>query len=376
MPSGDDRAKKAIRGAERFLNAWHGGPTAAEELRRIADATAPEERRDVYGSGERLERLEQRVAKLLGKEASVFMPSGTMAEQIAVRIWCDRRGCRTVAFHPTSHLELHEEHAYARLHGLDRRLVGDPNALIRLEDLEAIHEPLGALLLELPQREIGGRLPSWDELVAQTTWARERDIALHLDGARLWEAQPFYARPHAKLAGLFDSVYVSFYKGLGGMAGAALAADAETIAESRVWLRRHGGNLVTMHPYVVAAELALDERLARMPDYLAHARAIAGALAGVDGVEVVPDPPQTPLFHILLRGQHDRLVDAALSVAEKRKVFLFSDPAPTTSPSWQRHEVHVGESTLALSAEEVAELYADVIARASRRARKRATRSA
>src|SRR4029453_15083491 len=115
------------------------------------------------------------------------------------------------------------------------------------------------LLLELPQREIGGRLPEWDDLLAQVEWARARQIALHLDGARLWEAQPFYDRPHAEIAGLFDSVYVSFYKGLGGMGGAALAADAGTIAEARVWLRRHGGNLVTLHPFVVAAERALDE---------------------------------------------------------------------------------------------------------------------
>ena len=376
MPPRNERVTSAIRGAERYLNAWHGGPTAAEQLRRIADATAADERRDLYGSGERLERLEQRVAKLLGKEAAVFMPSGTMAQQIAVRIWCDRATCRTVAFHPTCHLERDEEHAYARLHDLDRRLVGDPDALVTLEDLEAIHEPIGALLLELPQRQIGGRLPAWDALLAQTAWARERGIALHLDGARLWEAQPFYRRSHARIAGLFDSVYVSFYKGLGGMAGAALASDADTIAEARIWLRRHGGNLVTMHPYVVAAEIALDERLGRMRTYLGHARAVAAALATVDGVEIVPDPPQTALFHVHLRGEHDRLVDAALSVAEERKVFLFGDPSPTSSPRWQRHEVHVGEATLALSPDELAELYSEVLARAARPARRPSRRKA
>jgi threonine aldolase len=255
-----------------------------------------------------------------------------MAQQIAARIYCDRRGNRTVAFHPTCHLEIHEERAYERLHGLHGKLVGDPNRLIALEDLEALREPVAMLLLELPQREIGGRLPEWDDLLAQVEWARARQIALHLDGARLWEAQPFYERPHAEIAGLFDSVYVSFYKGLGGMAGAALAADAETIAEARVWLRRHGGNLVTLHPFVVAAERALDERLDRMSAYLAHARALAAELAMVDGLEVVPDPPQTPMFHLLLRGTRERLADAALSLAEERKVFLFADPSSTTSP--------------------------------------------
>ena len=364
-PPDEERARAAVRGAERFLNAWHGGPAARGRLLEVAEAIDEEERFDRYGSGDRIERLEQRVAELLGKEAAVFMPSGTMAQPIALRIWSDRRGIRTVAFHPTCHLEIHEEKGYERLHGLHGKLVGDPNRLITLDDLEGIREPVAALLLELPQREIGGLLPSWDDLVAQVGWARERDVAMHLDGARLWESQPYYGRPHAEIAGLFDSVYVSFYKGLGGIAGAALAGDAALVAEARVWQRRQGGNLVTLHPFVVAAEVALDERLDRMPVHADHARALAAALAKVDGVEVVPDPPQTPLFHLLLRGDRERLADAALSVAEERKVFLFADPSSTTSPSWQRHEVMVGEVTLALEPAEVADLYAEVLARAA-----------
>jgi threonine aldolase len=363
----EERYRAAVSGAERFLNAWHGLPDARTRLESLADALDERERADRYGEGVRLERLERRTAELLGKEAAVFMPSGTMAQQIAMRIWCERGGRATIAFHPTCHLELHEEKGYERLHGLHATLVGDPNRLLTLADLEALREPVAALLLELPQREIGGLLPEWDDLVAQAAWAREHDVALHLDGARLWEAQPYYDRPHAELAGLFDSVYVSFYKGLGGMAGAVLAGDAELVAEARVWQRRHGGTLVTMFPYVVAAETALDERLERMPVYLEHARAIAAALATVDGVEVVPDPPQTPLFHVHLEGGHDALADAALSVAEEHRVFLFADPSSTSSPRRQRHEVMVGDVTLALSPDEVRGLYAEVVERAARR---------
>jgi len=363
----EERYRAAVGGAERFLNAWHGLPDARTRLGSLADALDERERADRYGEGERLERLERRTAELLGKEAAVFMPSGTMAQQIAMRIWCERGGRATIAFHPTCHLELHEGKGYERLHGLHATLVGDPNRLLTLADLEALCEPVAALLLELPQREIGGLLPEWDDLVAQTAWAREHDVALHLDGARLWEAQPYYDRPHAELAGLFDSVYVSFYKGLGGMAGAVLAGDAELVAEARVWQRRHGGTLVTMFPYVVAAETALDERLERMPVYLEHARAIAAALATVDGVEVVPDPPQTPLFHVHLEGGHDALADAALSVAEEHRVFLFADPSSTSSPRRQRHEVMVGDVTLALSPDEVRDLYAEIVERAAGR---------
>jgi threonine aldolase len=359
----DTRIRAAIAGADRHLNAWHGTPPVRRQLAALAEATAADERADHYGRGERTERVEQRVAELLGKEAAVFLPSGTMAQPIALRIWCDRRGIRTVAFHPTCHLELHEERAYAHLHGLHARLVGDPHGLIRLDDLEAIEEPVAALLLELPQRETGGQLPEWDDLVAQVEWARERGIALHLDGARLWEAVPYYERPHAEVAGLFDSVYVSFYKGLGAMAGAALAGDADLVAEARVWQRRQGGNLVTMHPFVVSVETAL-ERIERAPAFLAHARALAASLATLDGLEVVPDPPQTALFHVLLRGERDRLSEAALDVAEARKVFVFGDPSSTTSPSWQKLEVMVGEVSLAIEPDELRDLFAEILARA------------
>ena len=364
MPD-EERARAAVGEAERFLNAWHGGPGPRGSLLEVAEATAADERWDRYGSGERIERLERRVSQLLGKEEAVFMPSGTMAQPIALRVWCDRRGIRTVAFHPTCHLELHEEKGYERLHGLHGKLVGDPNRLITLDDLEALREPVAALLLELPQREIGGLLPSWDDLGAQVEWARQRGIALHMDGARLWEAQPFYDRPHGEIAALFDSVYVSFYKGLGGIAGAALAGEAAFVDEARVWQRRQGGNLVTLHPFVVAAELALDERLERLPVHAAHARALAAALSEVEGIEIVPDPPQTPLFHVLLRGDRERLAEAAIQIAEERKVFLFADPSSTTSPSWQRHEVMVGEVTLQLQPEELRGLYAEILRRAA-----------
>jgi threonine aldolase len=361
----EERIRAALSGAERHLNAWHGAPSPRETLAALAAATGADERFDRYGSGERIERLERRVADLLGKEAAVFMPSGTMAQPIALRVWSERRGIATVAFHPTCHLELHEERAYHALHGLRARLVGDPNRLITLDDLEAIREPVAALLLELPQREIGGLLPSWDHLVAQTAWAREREIALHLDGARFWEAVPFYERPHAEVAGLFDSVYVSFYKGLGAIAGAALAGDADLVAQARVWQRRQGGNLVTLHPFVVSAEVGLDERLDDAASYLDHARSLAEALRTVDGLEVVPEPPQSALFHVLLRGDRERLSDAALEVAEEQRVFVFGDPSSTGSPGWQRHEVMVGEVSLAISPAELADLYREILARAA-----------
>jgi threonine aldolase len=167
-----------------------------------------------------------------------------MAQQIVLRAHADRSHSLHVAFHLTCHLEIHEQKGYQLLHGLYGVLVGSPYRLMTLDDLKTVKEPLAALLLELPKREIGGQLPTWDELTTIVNWARARNIVLQLDGARLWECQPFYQRSYAEIAGLFDTVYVSFYKILGGITGAMLLGPEEVIAEARIWQRRQGGNLV------------------------------------------------------------------------------------------------------------------------------------
>ncbi len=338
----------------RFL-AWHGRPRPREVLAELA-AVGADVQPDHYGTGAVLEELEAEVAELLGKPAAVMMPSGTMAQQIALRIWADRRGVRTVAFHPTCHLELHEDKAYAHLHGLHARLVGDPNDLITLEQLEQIREPLAALLLELPQRPLGGRLPEWQDLVAQTEWARAGGVALHLDGARLWETAPYYGRSYAEIAGLFDTVYVSFYKGLGAISGCCLAGPEDVIAESRVWQRRHGGSLFHLYPYALAARAALRERLGRMGAYHAKAVEIASALDGHPRVEVVPDPPQVPMMHLRLRTSAAALQEAVLDLAEESGIWTFGNSLPSESPAWCRVELTVGDATMEFSGGEVRKL--------------------
>ena len=154
------------------------------------------------------------------------------------------------------------------------------------DDLNNVKEPLAALLLELPQREIGGQLPAWDELLAIVNWVRERNIALHLDGARLWECRPFYRRSYAEITAVFDTVYVSFYKILGGITGAMLLGSEDHIAEARIWQRRHGGNLVRMFPFVSSARLGLEAQLDRMGQYHAKAIELAEVLSAFPEIEV------------------------------------------------------------------------------------------
>jgi threonine aldolase len=346
---------------ERFLG-WHGQQRPRDVLMQLAAATGAEDFPDHYGEGAVIRDFEHEIAGLLGKEAAVFMPSGTMAQQIALRIWSERKGIRTVAFHPTCHLELHEEKGYQYLHGLHGRLAGDARTLLTLEDLHGVKEPIAALLLELPQREIGGQLPSWEDLNAQVAWARERGAALHMDGARLWESAPFYDRPFDEIAGLFDSVYVSFYKGIGAIAGAALAGPEDFIAEARIWQRRHGGNLIHLYPYVLAARERLRHRLSRFPLYHERAVSLARALDEITGLEITPNPPHTNMMHLYLQGDREKLLEASLAIARDERVALFNWLAPADMPGWWRWELAVGDATDAFSDDEIAAYFRRVLA--------------
>jgi threonine aldolase len=347
-------------GCDRALGGF-GLRTTADVLAEIASLPAADLQEDWYGEGGAVTALETEVRELLGKPAAVFMPSGTMAQQIALRIHADRRGRKVVAFHPTSHLELWEDKAYQRLHGLVGRHVGDARELITLADIEGIKEPLAALLIELPQREIGGRLPEWKDLVAQVRIARERGAATHLDGARLWESGPFYGRPLAEIAALFDTVYVSFYKGLGAPSGSMLLGDEDVIAEARLWRHRHGGTLFKLWPYAAAGLAGLRLRLPRMPAYLAHARAVAAELAKIDGVDLVPDPPQTPMMHIHIRTTPRASANGFRRIAKDERIWAFGITAPTDVPGVRRIELAVGEATLAFAPSEVARLLRNLL---------------
>src|SRR6187397_1505425 len=132
----DDR-DAVFAACTRFLTN-HYPQSPQQTLADLAEFAPPEATHDRYGRGELIASFEQQIAELLGKPAAVFMPSGTMCQQIALRIWADRRGIRSVAFHPTCHLEIHEDKGYQLLHGLHGRLVGHPSRLIELDDLQAI----------------------------------------------------------------------------------------------------------------------------------------------------------------------------------------------------------------------------------------------
>jgi threonine aldolase len=356
---------QVMRACTRFLN--YGYTRRPQQVfADLADYADPEWRMDNYGNGDLIADFERDVATVLGKPAAVFMPSGTMCQQIVLRVWAERARNWRVAFHPTCHLELREQQGYRLLHGLQGTLVGDPHRLITLNDVEQLAEPVGTLLLELPQREIGGLLPVWDDLVALTTFARQRGMRLHLDGARLWESGPFYARPYAEIASLFDSVYVSFYKGLGGIAGAMLAGPEDIIAEARVWQRRHGGNLPALYPYVIAARRGMELRLPRMAQYHDHAKAIAATLNVLPDITITPNPPQTNMAHVYLRGDPEALKLRALDSARRSGVWLFGGLMTSPLPDWNYFEMTVNDAALDIPVDEVRALFSELLIGADR----------
>lgn len=341
----------------RFLGG-HGPTTAASMLATIpADAVV-----DMYGQGGVVADLEAEICRLLGKPAAVFLPSGTMGQQAVLRVHADARNRRTVLFHPMCHLDHHEEQAYQRLHGLTGRPVGDPNRVLTLDDLTQVAEPAAALLIELPQRDIGGQQPAFGELAAQVAWARERGTAAHLDGARLWESAAGYGRSPAEIAALFDTVYVSFYKGIGALPGCCVAGPADVIGQVRDWRRRMGGTLHGLWPSAASALSCLALRLPRFPGYLEHARAVAAALAATPGVTVVPDPPEVPMMHLLLSVAKDGYMAAARQLAVDRGIWIAPTCMTTSDPAVQRVELAVGDATMEFEPAEVNAIFAGIAA--------------
>lgn len=148
-----------------------------------------------------------------------------------------------------------------------------------------------------------------------------------------------------------------FYKGLAGIAGCCLAGPEDVIAEARVWQARHGGLLFGLSPYLLSAQLGLETMLPRMPDFCAKAREIADVLRDHPAIEVVPDPPQTTMMHLLLRTDPDTFRERTLDYAEETGIWTFPKTYKSGAPSSQWVELTVGEATLEFTGAEVREIF-------------------
>ncbi|MEU1493613.1 beta-eliminating lyase-related protein [Streptomyces sp. NPDC005776] len=368
------RSITAWRQAERILSRMPVDRSLGEQLAALtagaATVTEVDRPADIYGDGVVAE-LEQRIAGLLGTEAAAFFPTGTMAQQVALRCWAGRTGNPTVALHPLSHPEGHERGALGAVSGLRTVHPTTEPRLPTADEIRDFAEPFGTLMLELPLRDAGFVLPTWEELEAVVAAARERDAVVHFDGARLWECASHFGRELPEIAALADSVYVSFYKTLGGLSGAALAGSASLVEEARTWRHRYGGQLFQQFPAAISALIGLDRELPRLPSYVAQAKVVAAALAegfaeaGAGWFRVHPEPPHTHQFQVWLPYPPDVLSQAAVRQAEETGVALFRRwyPAPAGPPGLSFTEVTVSEAGLEWTAADVRAAAAEFVGR-------------
>lgn len=311
---------------------------------------------DVYGNGSLIEEFQTKMAEYLGKEKAVFFPSGTMAQQIALRIWCDEKGLKKVAYHPLCHLEIHEENGLKELHHIQSVLLADKDSLIELEDVLNMDEEVACILLELPQREIGGQLPDYETIEGISKYCRDKGIKLHLDGARLFEILPYYEKTAAEICSLFDSVYVSFYKGIGGVAGAILAGDKAFTDQSKIWKRRHGGDLISLYPYIVSANYYFDKNEPRMNQFYQDALELAVFFNSCEAVSTIPLLPVSNMFHVHFQASKEQVEPILVELYEETSFGLTGYLKEVTQESCC-FEVNVGNQYATLPKEKLKQVF-------------------
>ncbi len=272
---------------------------------------------DVYGEDPTVRRLEERVAELVGKDASLFVPSGTMANQIALLV-LTRRGDEVV-IGEGAHLAEFESGAGAAWSGVQFVVAGRGGLFSAGEAEEAIrpdrlmYPRTRVIAVENTHNRAGGRVFPLDELRRIGELGRRRGLGLHLDGARLWNASVASGEPEASLAAPFDTVSVCFSKGLGAPVGSALCGRPALIEEARRYRKMLGGGMRQAGILAAACLFALDHHRQRLADDHRAARDAAIILSSARGAIVDTRSVETNIVNVGLakRNAHAVVADAA-----------------------------------------------------------------
>jgi len=239
---------------------------------------------DVFGEDPETTLLEQEVAALLGHEAGLFTPSGSMANQLGLRLLVGP-GEELLA-DVQAHVVRAELGAAAVFSGITTRTWASERGRLVARSVAEIAEPNAgaysvsttAIAVENTHNFGGGTVQPPDQVRAVQDFAREHGIGLHLDGARLWNAHVASGTPFPELAGGFDTVSVCLSKGLGAPVGSVLVSTAERIAAARIWRKRYGGGMRQTGILAAGARYALRSHVDRLAEDHANARVIAAAL--------------------------------------------------------------------------------------------------
>jgi threonine aldolase len=253
---------------------------------------------DVYGEDPTVNELEARTAELLGKEDAVFVPTGTMSNQIGIRVHTQPGDLALVE--GSAHIVANEGGGAAALSGVSIRPLRGARGVFGPEDVDAavgVAHPYRPSTLSPPPRMLcventhnagGGTLWPMDTLAAVCDAGRRHGLALHLDGARLWHAAAASGRPESELGTRFDTVNVCFSKGLGAPVGAALAGSREVITRARRFKQQFGGGMRQAGVLAAAALYALEHHRPHLGEDIRRARALAEGLAELEGISLDP----------------------------------------------------------------------------------------
>ncbi len=255
---------------------------------------------DVYREDPTVERLQETVAGLLGKEAALFVPSGTMSNQLCLRT-LTRPGDEVIA-HEDSHILHYEGGAAAALSGLQIRPLAGEAGVLSPEAVEAAIRPVsehfartGAVELENTHNACGGTVWPLEAMREVAVLARSYGLGVHLDGARLWNAHVAAGVSLAAYAATADSVSVCFSKGLGAPVGSALVGSREFVEEARHNRKRYGGAMRQAGIIAAGALHALENNVDRLVDDHQNASLLAGFLGEVPGLRIT-HPVQTNIL--------------------------------------------------------------------------------
>ncbi len=267
---------------------------------------------DVIDIDPTVDRLQRRCAELLGKEAAIYMPSGSMTNQIAIRLHCqpgDEFICEA-----DCHIYNYEQAAFAQLCGVATRTVPGVDGVLHVDQLHGLIRPANdhmvrtrLVTLENTHNRGAGRIQPYENVVAICQWAESRGLRRHLDGARLFNAAVATGIPAADWAQHFDTVSVCFSKGLGAPVGSALAGTGELIQLARRHRKVFGGGMRQAGIIAAGALYALEHHVDRLADDHASARILASAVRQCEGLTLQPEQIDTNI--VIFR------VDPALGTA-------------------------------------------------------------
>jgi threonine aldolase len=307
-----------------------GIPHSPAEYANLLEKLSGGIQSDDYSLGGIVAELEQKMAATLGKEFAVWMPTGTLANHLAVRLLAGEK--RRVLVQQESHLYNDCGDCCQTLSGLNLVPLAPGRATFALEDVQREAErgasgrvavPIGAIQIETPVRRRTGEAFDFDEMKRISAWARERGIGLHLDGARLFVASAYSGIPLRQYAALFDTVYVSLYKYFNAASGAILAGPRSLLENSFHTRRMFGGGLCHVWPFAAVALHYLEGFEARYAKAVAVSQQVIAGLEGDSRFRVSRVARGTNIFYLRVNGTNAgayrrRALEAGITLAEPR----------------------------------------------------------